>query len=109
MKIKIFGGLLVAALAITSMANAQAPVRPIKGINRMERKENRRIAMDVRTHKITRGQAFHLRNEERHLNRDRRMALADGRVNRFERRHMRREERRINRTIRHDEHMDRVS
>jgi hypothetical protein len=109
MKIKIFGGLLVAALAITSIANAQAPVPHIKHINRVERKEDHRIAMDVRKGKITRGQAFHLRNEERRLNEDKRMAMADGRITRGERRHLRREEKRLNRTIRRDERTDRAS
>jgi len=106
MKITIFGGVLVAALAITSIANAQTHT---PGINRMQHKQEHRIAMDVRHGKISRRDAYHLRSEEQRLNAEKRMAMADGRVTPAERRHLRREERRINHTIRRDEHMDRLS
>ncbi|WP_295669689.1 hypothetical protein [uncultured Mucilaginibacter sp.] len=106
MKITIFGGLLVAALAITSMAQAQTH---IQGINRMQHKQEHRIAMDVRHRKISRRDAYHLRREEQRLNTEKRMAMADGRVTPAERRHLRREEKKINHTIRHDERKDRLS
>ena len=106
MKITIFGGLLVVALAITSIANAQTH---IPHINRVQKKQEHRITMDVRHGKISRVQAYHLRMEERRLNKEKRMAMADGRVTRGERRHLRLEERRINHNIRRAEHRDRVS
>ena len=106
MKITIFGGLLVAALAITSMAQAQTPA---PGVDRMQHKQEHRITMDIRHGKISRSDAYHLRNEEQRLNAEKRMAMADGRVTRSERRHLRREEKRINHNIRHDERKDRLS
>jgi hypothetical protein len=100
MKLKIFGGLLVAALAITSMAQAQTRT---PHINRVERRQDRRIAMDVRHGRINRAEAFHLRGDERRLNEQKRMAMADGRMNRYERRHLRNEQARIHHEIRRDE------
>jgi len=106
MKITIFGGLLVAALAIASAADAQSRT-PV--INRTHHRQERRITRDVRHGRITRMQAYHLRRDEARMNRDRRLALADGRMDRPERRHLRREERRIHHAIRRDERVDRVS
>jgi hypothetical protein len=106
MKITIFGGLLVAALAITSVAEAQSQT---PGIDRVQHRQERHITQEFRHGRITRMQAYRLRREEMRLNRDRRFAMADGRVTRGERRHMRREERRINHAIRRDERADRVS
>jgi len=106
MKITIIGGLLVAALAITSAAQAQTRT---PGINRTQHRQERRITRDVRHDRITRMQAYHLRRDEMRLDRQRRFAMADHRVNPMERRHLRREERRINHAIRRDERMDRAS
>jgi hypothetical protein len=106
MKITIIGGLLVAALAIASAAQAQSRT---PGINRTQHRQERRITRDVRHDRITRMQAYHLRRDEMRLDRQRRFAMADHRVNPMERRHLRREERRINHAIRRDERMDRVS
>ncbi len=106
MKITIFGGLLVAALAIASAADAQSRT-PV--INRTHHRQERRITRDVRRGRITRMQAYHLRRDEARMNRGRRLALADGRMDRPERRHLRREERRIHHAIRRDERVDRVS
>ena len=106
MKIKILGGLLVAALAITSVADAQSKT-PV--INHRQYKQEHRITRDVRHGRITRMQAYRLRRREAGLNRERRLALADGRMTHAERRHLRREERRINHAIRRDERVDRVS
>ena len=106
MKAIIFGGLLVAALAITSMAEAQdrTPV-----INHRHRMEERHITRAERHHRISRMQAYHLRNRERHIMREKRMAMADGHMNRMERRHLRREERGVNRRLHHDVRADKVS
>jgi len=106
MKITIFGGLLVAALAITSIANAQSRT-PV--INSTQHRQEHRITREVRHSRINRMQAYHLRRDEARLSHDRRMAIADGRITRGERRHLRREERRINRAIRRDERADKVS
>ena len=94
MKITIFGGILVAVLAITSIAQAQTP---IKGINRTQHKQERRIVTDFRSGKLSRRDAYHLRREEHRLNEEKRLAMADGRITRSERRHLRSEEKRINR------------
>ncbi len=106
MKITIIGGLLVAALAITSVADAQSRT-PV--INHRQHRQERRITRAVRHDRISRMQAYHLRRDEARLSRDRRMAMADGHISRSERRHLRREERRINRATRRDERVDKVS
>jgi len=106
MKITIAGGLLVAALAIASVADAQSRT-PV--INRTHHRQERRITRDVRHGRITRMQAYHLRREERRMERERRMALAGHRMDRGERRHLRREEGGINRQLHHDVHADKVS
>ena len=106
MKIKIFGGLLIAALVITSLADAQSRT-PV--INHRQHKQERRITRAVRHGRISRMQAYHLRRREARLDRERRMAMADGRITRGERRHLRREEKRTNHAIRRDERADRVS
>jgi Ni/Co efflux regulator RcnB len=106
MKIKIIGGLLVAALAITSMAQAQTST---PHINRVQHRQEHRIAMDVRHGKISRRDAHSLRTDEHKFNNEKRMAMADGRVTRGERRHLRRDEKKINHQIRRDERKDRLS
>jgi len=106
MKIKIFGGLLVAALAITSMAQAQTRT---PHINRVQHRQEHRIAKDVRHGKISSRDAYSLRTDEHKLNNEKRMAMADGRVNAAERHHLRRDEKRINHQIRRNERKDRLS
>ncbi len=101
MKIKIFGGLLIAALAITSIADAQSRT-PV--IDRREHRQERRINDGVRTHELSRGEARNLRGDERRLNRDRRMAMADGHVDRRERAYLRHEENRNSRAIYREKH-----
>jgi len=105
MKIKIFGGLLAAALAFTSVAEAQtnAPV-----INHRHHRQERRINQGVRSGELTRREAHHLRDDERRIARNERIAKADGHVSRAERRHLRREENRTSRAIYRDKHNDRV-
>jgi hypothetical protein len=106
MKLKILGGLLIAALAITSMAEAQTRT-PV--INHRQHRQERRIDRGVRNGELTRNEAHHLRGDERRISEDRRKAMADGRVTRAERRHLRREENRPGREIYLDKHNDQVS
>jgi len=105
MKIKIFGGIMVALLAITSMAQAQTRT-PV--VNHRERVQERRIHQGVRSGALTRNEVRHMQMRERKLNRDRRMARADGRVSVAERRHLRREENRTSRAVYRHKHNDRV-
>jgi hypothetical protein len=105
MKIKILGGLLVALLAITSVAEAQAPA-PIK--HRVYRQE-RRIARAEHQGRITPMQADRLRRADHRIARERRMDMARGRYNAATRRHLRRQERRVNHAITRDERFDKVS
>ena len=56
MKIKIFGGLLIAALAITSVAQAQTHT-PV--INQRQHNQERRINHGVRSGQLTRNEAHH--------------------------------------------------
>jgi hypothetical protein len=105
MKIKIFGGLLIAALAFTSIAEAQTHT-PV--ITQRQRNQRHRINQGVRSGELTRNEAHHLRTDERAINRDKRMAKANGYVSRAERQHLRREENRTSRAIRRDKHNDRV-
>ena len=105
MKIKILGGLLVAMIAITSMAEAQTRT-PV--INHRHRVQEHRINQGVRSHELTRNETRHLRSRERTIARDRRMARADGHVTHAERSHLRREENRTSRAIYRDKHNARV-
>jgi hypothetical protein len=106
MKIKILGGLLVAALAVTSVAQAQTRT-PV--INHREHRQERRINHGVRNGELTKNEARHLRNDERNIRSDKRMARSDGRVTAGERRHLRRQENRTSRAIYRKKHNDRVS
>ena len=106
MKIKIFGGLLIAALAFTSMAQAQTHT-PV--VTERQHSQNRRINQGVRSGELTRNEARHLRADERHISRDKRMARANGHVSRTQRQHLRREENRTSRAIYRDKHNSRVS
>ena len=105
MKIKILGGLLVAVLAITSMAQAQTHT-PV--INHRQHRQERRINQGVRSGELTRNETRRLRGDERRIGEQRRMAMADGRMNRAERRHLRREKNRTSRAIYRDKHNGRV-
>ncbi len=105
MKIKILGGLLVAALAFTSVAQAQdrTPV-----INYRQHNQQRRINQGVRSGELTRNETRNLRRDERDIRRDKRMAKADGYVSRSERQHLRRDENRTSRAIYRDKHNNRM-
>ncbi len=105
MKIKILGGLLVAALAITSVANAQTRT-PV--INHRQHTQERRINQGVRSGRLTRNEAGHLRNDERRIRAEKRTAMAEGRMGPRERRHIRRQENRVSRRIYRDKHNARV-
>ncbi len=104
MKLKIFGGLLVAALAITSMAQAQTHT-PV--INHRQHRQERRINQGVRSGELTRNETRHLRSDERRIGRQKRIAMAERQgQNRAERRHLRRDENRTSRAIYRDKHND---
>jgi hypothetical protein len=105
MKIKILGGLLIAALAFTSIAEAQTRT-PV--INHRQHNQNRRINQGVRSGELTRNEAHHLRRDERHIAMDKRIAKANGHVSRAERQHLRREQNRTSRAIYRDKHNGRV-
>ncbi len=105
MKIKIFGGLLIATLAVTSIAQAQTRT-PV--INHREHRQEKRINRGVHSGTLTRNEARHLRGDENRISRDKRMAKANGHVTRAERSHLRREENRTSRAIYRDKHNDRV-
>lgn len=105
MKIKIFGGLLIAALAVTSITQAQTQT-PV--ITHRQHNQDRRINRGVRSGELTRNETRHLRSDENRISRDKRMAKADGRVTHAERRHLRREENRTSRAIYRDKHNNRV-
>lgn len=105
MKIKIFGGLLVAFLAITSIASAQTRT-PVT--NHRQHVQDRRIHKGVRSGELTHNEARHLRTDERRIAGDNRMARADGRVTAAERRHIAREENHTSRAIYRKKHNERV-
>lgn len=105
MKIKIFGGVLVAALAITSMAEAQTRT-PV--INHREHRQERRINQGVRSGQLTRNEAHHLRNDEHRISAEKRIAKADGHVSPAERAQIRHDENRTSRAIYRDKHNARV-
>lgn len=106
MKATIFGGLLVAALAITSMAEAQSRTPVIN--HKMHRQESR-IRQGVHSGELTRAEMHHLRMDERRTRMDRRMAEADGRITPREHRMLRRDENRTSRQIYRYKHNRRVS
>jgi uncharacterized membrane protein YebE (DUF533 family) len=105
MKINIFGGLLVAALAITSIANAQdrTPV-----ISARQHNQERRINQGVRSGQLTRNETRHVRNDERRIRAEKRIARADGHVSHNERRAIRHDQNRTSRVIYRDKHNNRV-
>jgi len=105
MKIKIFGGLLIAALAFTSMAQAHTRIR-IPVINHRQHRQERRIKQGIRSGELTRNEARHLRGDEIRIGEQRRIAMNNGRMNRCERMHLRREESRTSRAIYRDKHND---
>lgn len=101
MKTKIFGALLIAALAFTSAAQAQTHT-PV--INHNQHKIERRIHQGVRSGQLTRIEARHLQREDMRIRREKRMAMADGKMTFAERRRIRRHERMLNRDINRAEH-----
>lgn len=105
MKIKILGGVLIAALAVTSIANAQSRT-PV--INHRQHNQERRINQGVRSGELTRNEARHLRTGERRIRAEKRTAMAEGRLDRHERAHIRRQENRLDRKIYRDKHNNKV-
>ena len=105
MKINIFGGLLVAALAFGSIATAQdrTPV-----INARQHNQERRINNGVRSGQLTRNETRHVRNDERRIRSEKRFAKASGHVTPRQRAILRHQENRTSRTIYRDKHNNRV-
>ena len=105
MKVKIFGGLLVAILTITSMAQAQTRTHVI---THRQHVQHSRINHGVRSGQLTRNEAHHMRAKERKISRDKRLARADGHVSVAERKHLRHEENHTSRAIYRHKHNGRV-
>jgi hypothetical protein len=105
MKINIFGGILVAALAITSLANAQdrTPV-----INQRQNNQHARINQGVRSGQLTHRETTHLRNDERRISAEKHIAKASGHVTPRQRTILRHQENRTSRAIYRDKHNARV-
>jgi hypothetical protein len=105
MKIKIFGGLLIATFALTSIAEAQTRT-PV--VNQRQRNEQRRINQGIRNGELSKNETRHLLADEKDIRKDKRMAKADGHVTTAERRQLRRDENRTSRAIYRDKHNKRV-
>ena len=105
MKIKILGGLLMAALAFTSVAKAQTHT-PV--INAREHRQAGRINQGVRSGQLTRGETHHLRNDERDIRAVKQREKATGHVTANQRRTLRHDENRTSRQIYRDKHNARV-
>jgi Ni/Co efflux regulator RcnB len=105
MKLNIAGGLIIAALAVTSIANAQTRT-PV--INARQHNQERRINQGVRSGQLTRNETRHLRNDERRIRSEKQAYKASGRVTAAERTHLRHQENRTSRAIYRDKHNNRV-
>lgn len=105
MKTKIFGALLIAALAFTSAAQAQTHT-PV--IDHKEHKLEHRIHKGIRSGLITRAEAHRLRHEDMRIRREKRMAMADGKMTFAERKRIRRQERMLSRAVNRDLHNNKV-
>lgn len=105
MKIKILGGLLMAAMAVTSVANAQTRTPEI---NHRQHNQERRINQGVRSGELTRNETHRLRKDERKIRAEKRTAMDEGRMTRHERRHIRRQQDRLSRKIYRDKHNNSV-
>lgn len=105
MKVKILGGLLIAALAVTSVAEAQTKT-PV--INARQHMQEKRINQGVRSGELTKREARTLRKDERKLTAEKRAYKATGHVTAAERRHMRHQENHISKAIYAKKHNGRV-
>ncbi|MDB5018476.1 MAG: hypothetical protein JWQ84_3308 [Mucilaginibacter sp.] len=105
MRIKIFGGLLIAALAVTSIAQAQTHT-PV--INQRQRNQHGRINQGVRSGKLTRNETRNLRTDEKRIQNQKMRDKASGHVTAAQRTHLRHEENRTSRAIYRDKHNNRV-
>ncbi len=94
MKLRIFGGVLVAALALTSLAEAQT-----KLVKAREHNQTARIREGINTGSLTHNEAKHLAKREHNLRKSINKAEADGHLSRRENRRLLRKEGRINRAI----------
>jgi hypothetical protein len=105
MSIKIFGGLLVGMIAITSMAKAQTRT-PV--INHREHNQERRINQGVRSGQLTRKETKNVRGDERSIRAQKQADKASGKVTAADRTQLRHEENKTSRTIYRDKHNDKV-
>jgi hypothetical protein len=96
MKLNLFGGLLVASLALASLADAQSNPKLIKA---REHNQTARIREGVEAGTLTHSETKHLAKREKSLRKAIRKAHADGHVSRRENRRLLRKEGRINRAI----------
>jgi hypothetical protein len=105
MKKIIFGGFLMAGIAITSIASAQTRT-PV--VNHREHRQAARINQGVRSGELTRSETHHLRNDEKHIRNQKMAYKSTGHVTAAERARLRREESRTSRAIYRKKHNRRV-
>jgi hypothetical protein len=105
MKISIFGGVLIAALAVASFAQAQTNT---PSINKRQRSQENRITNGAQSGDLTVAERQHLRDEERQIRDEKRAARADGHVSYAEKRQIGRDEKRLSDEIYRLKHNHRV-
>ncbi|MGI4749728.1 MAG: hypothetical protein ACRYFB_03755 [Janthinobacterium lividum] len=106
MKIKVFiTGLFVAALAISSAAEAQTKT-PV--INYRQRNQEKRINRGVKNGELTKNEAHTLRKDEKTISSEKRLAKSDGKVTPGERKMIRHQENRDSRAIYRKKHNAKV-
>ncbi len=100
MKINVSGGVLVALIALASIANAQNN-KPLADHRQL--RQERRINQGVRSGELTRHEAHELRKDEKHIRDEKRYARTGA-----DRRQIRRDERKTSRAIYRDKHNGRM-
>jgi ABC-type nickel/cobalt efflux system permease component RcnA len=101
MKIKLFGSLLIAVLAITSIVQAQTHT-PIA--NQRQHNPQHRSNQDSRSGKLTHNKANHSRSGGKKTSRNNRTNKARGRVTPGGHKQLGHEQNKTSRTISHDKH-----
>jgi len=91
-------------LIVTSFAQTPASETRTRGINKRQRREQRRIAHGIENGSLTAKEAEKLEGREAKIQQDKQAAKADGTVTPQERRKLRREENRASRAIRRQKH-----
>jgi hypothetical protein len=100
MNTKIFGGLiLVAVLAVTSAAKADAATNP----HHRKHKFEHRLKRDIRDGEITRAEAKQYHNEAKRIHEEKRMAKANGTFTPAEKQHIRQERKMLSHNLRREE------